>query len=192
MTTFEDSLWDRLAREHAADTVALEPLRGRSRRPLAISAGAAGIAAVAAAGVLLFGASASTPPAYALTTNPDGSVTVSINNIETAIPVLNAEFRKDGIDETVIPVEADCANREVGVITYPGVTRSTTITLVPGRKYLAPGYDGVLAAEQIPDGSVALGEGAMKPPLPSCFNTTAGAVPTSSATTTTTETSATP
>jgi hypothetical protein len=173
MTTFEDTLWDRLAREHAADTVGLEPDRGRSRRPLAISAGAAGIAAVAAAGVLLFGASASTPPAYALTTNSDGSVTVSINDIEAAIPALNAEFRKDGIDETVIPVQAGCTNPEIGVVTYPGVTPSTTITLVPGRKYLAPGYEGVLAAEQLPDGSVGLGEGAMKPPLPSCFGTTA-------------------
>ena len=117
---------------------------------------------------------------------------MSINDIETAIPALNAEFQKDGIDETVIPVEADCTNPGIGVVTYPGATPSTTITLVPGRKYLAPGYDGVLAAEQLPDGTVALGEGAMKPPLPSCFNTTAGAVPTSGATTTTPEMSTTP
>jgi hypothetical protein len=139
MTTFEDTLWDRLAREHAADTVALEPLRGRSRRPLAISAGAAGIAAAAAAGVLLFGASASTPPAYALTTNPDGSVTVSINDIETAIPALNAEFQKDGIDETVIPVEADCTN--------PGIGSSPT----PARLHRRPSRSSPDASISLPD-----------------------------------------
>ncbi|HEY5429490.1 MAG TPA: hypothetical protein VIK04_10265 [Solirubrobacteraceae bacterium] len=168
MGTFEEGLWARLVQEQRADQVVLSPRpRRRGARPVVLSAGAA-VAAATLAVVLGLSVTASTPPAYALALNSDGSVTVTIHDLTTAIPALNAKFAQMGIDETVIPVQAGCSTP--GLIAYPGATMSETLTLTPGRNYLAPGDEGVLAAEQLPNGKVALTVGAQMPPLPSCFS----------------------
>lgn len=173
MNEFEDGLWERLVDEHDADLVSLTAPRAssRSRRPLIVGGGAAGLAAAGAAVVLGIGAATSAPPAYAMTQNADGSYTVTINDIETAIPALNAKFAQMGIDETVVPVTADCTSK-IPLTADPASKPSDTVTLGPGRKYLDPGYDGVLAAEQLANGQVAMFVGALKPPLPNCFSAT--------------------
>lgn len=168
MGTFDEGLWAHLVEEHRADRVVLSSRAdGRRARPVILSAGAV-VAAATVAVVLALSATTSTPPAYALTHNSDGSVTVTIHDLTTAIPALNAKFAQMGIDETVIPVQAGCSTP--GLIAAPGATMSESLTLVPGRKYLAPGDTGVLAAEQLPNEKVALTVGAQKPPLPSCFS----------------------
>jgi hypothetical protein len=113
MSAFEDRLWTYLADVHRADDVnskrATAP-RGRwaaiarTRRPhVAITAGALGVIAAAAVAVVpLVSATASTQPAYALTQNADGSITVTFNDLQTAIPQLNARFAAMGIDEAVV------------------------------------------------------------------------------------------
>ena len=127
-----------------------------------------------------------------MTANPNGSYTVQLFDLTSGIPALNAKLASLGIDETVIPVTPDCTYK--GLFGEPSVAGSETITLTPGRKYLAPGDDGVLAAMPISDGRVALAVGAMQPPLPTCFSTlsprfdptsisTAGGVPTYTTTT---------
>ncbi len=169
MSAFEQSLWARLVAECDADQVMLSsPRRGTRKRPTMLTAGATALAAATAAAVFLVSATTSTPPAYALTRNHDGSLTVTIHNLATATPQLNARFKRLGIDETVIPVRATCPTK--GLIDYPGARMAESLTFYPHHAYLARGWAGVLSAEQLPHDRVALTIGAMKPPLPSCFS----------------------
>lgn len=182
MSAFEDRLWKYLADEHRAEQVtsnrgATGPVDSRAlimgarRRPLAMTAGALGlIAAVAVAIVLVISATASTQPAYALTHNPNGSITVTINDLQTAIPQLNARFAAMGVDETVVPITPSCTT-QMSVPPFPqsAVNDKLTFTVNEGRKYLAPGYDGLLAAGYTSSGQLLVFIGAMKPPLPTCL-----------------------
>jgi hypothetical protein len=181
MSTFEDRLWTYLAAEHAAEEVtsrstgAQASLRSRvvqaRRRPMVMTASAlAVIAAVAAAVVLLVVGTASTQPAYALTRNPDGSITVTINDLQTAIPELNARFKAMGVDETVIPIRPGCPTH-MAVPAYPQSAASDKLTFTTNERheYLDPGFDGLLAAGYTSGGRLLVFIGAMKPPLPPCF-----------------------
>jgi hypothetical protein len=174
MTAFEDGLWDRLVEEHDADRISIAaPRQRRNRRPLIIGGGLSGLAAATAAAVVGISAATTAAPAYAMSQNSDGSYTVTINDLEAAIPALNAKFAQLGIEETVVPVTANCTSNvplDVGA-----AKTSDTITLYPGGKWLDPGYTGVLAAEQLANGQVAMFMGALKPPVPSCFSATKAA-----------------
>ncbi len=177
MTAFEDGLWERLVEQHDADLVSVTAPHARTRRgPLIIGGGLTAVAAATVAAVLGFGATSGTQPAYAMTQNADGSVTFTINELATAVPELNAKFAAMGIDETVVPVEANCpTSNSLGDMlqTDPQGTMSETLTFKSGDKWLAPGYTGVVAAEQLSNGEVAMAMEAIKPPIPSCFPTTA-------------------
>jgi hypothetical protein len=170
MTQFEDELWERLVKEHGADTVTLTAEHGRRSRRTLIGGSAAVLATVSAAAVVTLAAIGGAAPAYAMTQNSDGSYTVTINDLTTAIPELNAKFKQLGIDETVVPVQAGCPTVDQVLFTFPGEKMTDTLTLEPGGKFLAPGFTGVLAAEQLPDGQVAMTIGAIKPPIPSCYS----------------------
>jgi hypothetical protein len=52
--------------------------------------------------VLAFSASTSAPPAYAVTTNADGTVTVTLGDM-SALVALNAELVRDGISHSCPP-----------------------------------------------------------------------------------------
>ena len=172
MTEFEDGLWARLVEEHDADGVALIPrARPTGRRPLLVGGGAATVAGATVAAVLAISASTAAPPAYAMTQNADGSITVTINDLATAAPELNAKFASMGIHETVVPVEANCQNVSQFLFAYPHASTMESLTF--GNKWLAPGFTGVIAAEQLPNGEVAMMIGAIKPPVPSCYSSQA-------------------
>lgn len=186
MNAFEDRLWKYLADEHGGDEVtskraqvAVGPrvqIMRAWRGPLAMTAAASGvIAAAVVAVVLVLLATASTQPAYALTQNPDGSITVTINHLQTAIPQLNARFAAMGVDETVIPITRGCPTA-MPVPAYPqsAVNDKLTFTVNERRKYLDPGFDGVLAAGYTSSGQLLVFIGALKPPLPACFPPTPG------------------
>lgn len=172
MSSFEDGLWERLVEEHDAHLVSLGGTRrkGRPRGVLVGGSVAACAATVTVAVVLAAGATTGTSPAYALTDNPDGTVTVTISDLATAVPELNARFAQMGIDATVVPIEPGCTTNDPALFVNSQETMTTTLTLTPGHEYLAPGDTGVLAAEQLSDGEVALAVEAMKPPVPSCFS----------------------
>ena len=174
MTEFEDGLWARLVEEYDADNVAMSPVRTRtSRRPLLVGGGAATVAGATVAAVLAISASTGAPPAYAMTQNADGSITVTINDLATAAPELNAKFASMGIQETVVPLEANCPNVSHFLFADPQATKTESFTFKPGRKWLDPGFTGVIAAEQLPNGEVAMMMGAIKPPVPSCYSSQA-------------------
>jgi hypothetical protein len=142
--------------------------RRAPRRPLRLAAaGSTALAAVAAGVVLTISATTGASPAYALTQNADGSITISLDNLTTGISQLNARLQQMGIDYTVIPVTADCPT-STPVLSVGTGSLSEKITI--GTKNTEPaGINGYLAAEQLPNGQIAIGIGGMKTPLPKCF-----------------------
>lgn len=170
MSKVEDTLWNHLVEHHGADRAQVCP-SGASRprkRPLAIATAATGAAAVAAALIIL--ATTSTPPAYALISHADGSITITLKNLTTGIPQLNSRLQQMGINFTVIPVRQNCSTSTAVLGAAPG-SLSETITI--GTQNMEPaGVDGYLAAEQLPNGQIGLASGGMKAPLPSCFSPT--------------------
>jgi hypothetical protein len=182
LTAFEDGLWRRLVEDHGAERVVVAHAapRRRTERPLLIGGGVTALAGVGAGLALALGAFASAPPAYALTRNAAGSITITINDLETAAPQLNARFAAMGIEETVVPVQANCPVKAgspdlqgAPLLVDPQEQRSDTLTFYPGDRWLAPGFTGIIAAEQLPDGKVAMAIEAIRPPVPSCFPATA-------------------
>ena len=127
MTKFTDHLWRDLAREHGA-TLALadRPAPGRApllRRPRVLAGSTLGLAGVGAALGLALGAASSTP-AYAVTTNSDGSVLVTINQ-NSALPQANAKLTALGIHEQITIYLASGAAAVSGPVTCtpaPGVS----------------------------------------------------------------------
>lgn len=102
MTKFTDSLWSDLVRDHgpALAHTRREPARSRLlRRPHIIAGGSLGLAGAGTALVLALGV-ASSPPAFAVTTNSNGSVTVQVSQA-SSLPQANAKLTAMGIHEQV-------------------------------------------------------------------------------------------
>lgn len=102
MTKFADNLWRDLAREHGpALAHADRPEPGRAsllRRPRVLAGSTLALAGVGTALALTLGASST--PAFAVTTNSDGSVLVKINQ-NSDLPQANAKLTAMGIHEQV-------------------------------------------------------------------------------------------
>ncbi len=107
MTKFADQLFDDLMQEHGAT---LADVRGpaprrRVARPALLAAGAAGAAAAVTAGLLTPGGGT---PAYAVTRNSDGTVSLAVYQ-QSGIAGANAALHKLGDDRVVVvPVRAGC------------------------------------------------------------------------------------
>ena len=107
MTRFADELYDDLMRDHGralADTrppVARRPLASHR---VALTAGLGGVAVAATAGSLVV---LSGSPAYALTTNQDGTQTLAVYQ-RAGIAQANAKFHRLGEPVVVVPVRAGC------------------------------------------------------------------------------------
>ena len=103
MSKFTDHLWSDLAQEHGATLAhADRPEPGRARRlrrPRVLAGSTLALAGVGTALVLALGAVSSTP-AWAVTTNANGSVLVTINQL-SALPKANAKLTAMGIHEQV-------------------------------------------------------------------------------------------
>jgi hypothetical protein len=108
MTKFADNLWSDLVREHGAAVAHLdrgEPVRaGRTailRRPRVLAGSTLGLAGVAA-GLVLALSGSTAPPAFAVTTNDDGSVLVTLNyNTNQNLPQVNAKLAAMGLHEAL-------------------------------------------------------------------------------------------
>jgi hypothetical protein len=143
--------------------------RARHRRLRLAAASTTALAVIIATVALVLGATTATAPAYALTQN-SGGVTISLNDLTTGIPALNARLKQMGINYTVIPVTPSCSTSTPVLGAAPG-SLSESITI--GTQNMEPaGVDGYLAAEQLPNGQIGLGIGGMKAPLPTCFSST--------------------
>ena len=110
MTRFADELFDDLMREHgstlAHTRVPTAPKRHPAARPVIMAAGAGGLAVAATVGSLL--ATGGGTPAYAVTTHPDGTVTLDVYQ-QSGIAGINAQLHQLGDDRVVVvPVGSDC------------------------------------------------------------------------------------
>ena len=176
MTKFADQLFTDLMREHGpALAQTRPPAPGRhiaSRR--ALLATATGFAAVAATvGGLL--ASGGGTPAYALTTHPNGRVTLDVYR-ESGIAGINAKLHQLGDGQVfVVPVEPGCpppappAVSPIGAEISVGASRSSdgAVTVdaqgIPAGDILVVGF--VTTANETYGGSVIT-----SPPAPSCIS----------------------
>jgi hypothetical protein len=131
MTKFADQLFDDLMREHGPALACTTPAfskpalgqRVATRRTL-LAAGAACVAVATTAGVLAAGGGT---PAYAVTANPDGTVTLAVHQ-ESGIAGANARLRQLGDGQViVVPVKAGCPS--LGSLPAPAGPRSGHIAL---------------------------------------------------------------
>ena len=94
MTKFADQLFDDLMREHGtvlSDVrVPSAPRRRHTARPALLAAGAGGVAAAVTAGLLVAGGRT---PAYAVTRNPDGTVSLAVYQ-QSGIAGANAKLHQ--------------------------------------------------------------------------------------------------
>jgi hypothetical protein len=107
MTNFADQLFDDLMREHGAalQHIHQPPAKKSTSRPVWVTAGGAVAAAAVATGVVLF--SSSSTPAYAVTQNSDGTLTVSITSL-SALGGANAKLHALGLPVVAVPVRVGC------------------------------------------------------------------------------------
>jgi hypothetical protein len=77
-----------------------------SARPRLLVTATAGVAALAAAMVLIF-AGASSPPAYAVATNANGTTTITLNAL-SAVDALNNRLASAGVHVRVAPAVEGC------------------------------------------------------------------------------------
>jgi hypothetical protein len=106
MSHFKDRLWSELVRAHGADlTQITHPPRSR-RRPRMLAGTGLGLLAAGTAAAVVVG-TAGTVPAFAVTKNHDGSVTVSINRL-AGIPAANARLAALGYRARVVQVSVGC------------------------------------------------------------------------------------
>jgi hypothetical protein len=139
MTKFADSLYDDLMRQHGALLTQPQPQaaaqqktqpstrarRVTPRRAL-VAAGTAGVAVAATVTGLVVGSGS---PAYALTTNPNGTITLDV--YQTAgVAQANAKLHELGDNVVVVPIQAGCprprppAVSPIGKLVQLGIRRS--------------------------------------------------------------------
>jgi hypothetical protein len=123
MTKFADELFTDLMREHgpALELVRL-PNRRTVPRPVWVAAGAVGLAGAITAGVTVAGGGS---PAYAVTANGDGTVTVSIAQL-TGVDGANGALRTLGDRVVVVPVRPGCPDFDSLPVADPGSRNQPT------------------------------------------------------------------
>jgi hypothetical protein len=138
MTKFEDQLYADLMREHGPALADTRPPAASQRhiasRRVLLASGAGGLAVVATAGALVAAAGSGTP-AYALTTNHDGTVTLAVYQA-SGITQANAKLRQLGDKVVVVPVKAGCPS--LGSLRAPAVSPKGQIS-VQGTKSTVQG-----------------------------------------------------
>jgi hypothetical protein len=182
MTRFDDNLWREVERRYGSELSGADgPLSSGPRRRLPVIAGASlGVAGASAAAVIVLSA-ASSPPAFAVTSHPDGTVSVVIRRID-GIAGANHRLAQLGIRARAVQVDAQCqaavapALRQVTVATLKrahgaqwvgGVTGGVNARIRP--RQIARDHTLVLAA--VPSkGQVRLVRGrAVRGAVPGCL-----------------------
>jgi hypothetical protein len=194
MTKFADQLFDDLLREHGSTLAHTRPPAPRrhipSRRTL-LAAGTGFVAVAATAGGLV--ASGGGTPAYALTTNPNGKVTLDVYQ-ESGYAGINAKLHQLGDDQVVVvPVEPGCPS--MSSLPAPPVPLNGHLSIQSGvsaggsvtvnAKGIPPGDILVVGFETTTHGNFHSTLGAAKltsPPAPSCVSLPAAAPPPGSGT----------
>jgi hypothetical protein len=153
MTKFADQLFTDLMREHgpALEVVRL-PNRRTVPRPVWLAAGAVGMAGAITAGVTVAGGGS---PAYAVTTNGDGTVTVSIAQL-TGVDGANGALRTLGDPVVVVPVRPGCPAFDS--LPIPDLRSRNQPTKISGSASRSGGSNGTITvnARGVPAGDIVL------------------------------------
>ena len=127
MTRFDDNLWREVERRYGSELSNADgPLSSGPRRRLPMIAGASlGVAGASAAAVIVLGV-ANSSPAFAVTTHPDGTVSLVIRRID-GIAGANHRLAQLGIHVRAVRVDAQCQAAVAPAlrhVTVAGVTRN--------------------------------------------------------------------
>jgi hypothetical protein len=179
MTKFSDQLFDDLMREHGpalADTSLLaHPKRHVTARRALVAGGGTLAVAAAIAGTVV---ARNPAPAYAVTKNPDGTITLAVYQT-SGIAGANARLRQLGDKQVVVvPVEPGCPSP--GSLPPPAVSgrghRISTETSVSRNGSVTVNAQGIPAGDILvvgveTTGHSSLGGGVLtSPPAPSCIS----------------------
>lgn len=130
MTKFADQLFDDLMREHGSTLARTRP--SASRRPIAsrktlLATGTGVVAAAATVGGLM--ASGGGTPAFALTTHPNGTVTLDVYT-EPGIAGINSKLHQDGDNQVfVVPVEPGSGCPSMASLPAPAVRTNEPVDI---------------------------------------------------------------
>lgn len=182
MSRFEDRLWAELVEQHgalltepAAAGVPARAARRRSRWTPA-AAGALALAAALVALVIGLGHGGGTS-AYAIVTNPDGTVTVTINELVGVEPA-NQRLQELGVPVAIPPIEQGCLTtraelRDARVppdrargIFEPTGHGMASLRIDPGA--IPPGDTLLLSAREVRRGVIWLRGLVIEGPPPAC------------------------
>jgi hypothetical protein len=192
VSRFEDRLWDELVEQHG--TLLLDPppavvhrapvpagrVRWAPRRRLSIAALGTAVAGVLTALLIGLGSSGGGgTPAYAVTSNGDGTVTVTIREI-VGIEGANAKLAALGVPVHVVPVEPDCPavgsgstpdrvspERQHTILSPTGPPSIASVKVTPAA--IPSGDTLVIGARQLNAGAIALGGALYKEPGRNCL-----------------------
>jgi hypothetical protein len=160
MTKFSDQLFDDLIQEHgpqlAATRVPTAPKR-RGARSMLAGAGAAVAAVGITVGVLAAGGGT---PAYAVTNNADGTVTLSAYT-QSGVTGANAQLQKLGDRVALVQVRSDCRSiTSLPKVSNDGYVPFQMSVTVPGGQSFVFNLQGVkqltINARDVPKGDVIL------------------------------------
>lgn len=173
MSKFEDHLWREFEREHGDDLAQLNrPATGHRLRARGLVAGA-GLGLAGGVMALALVLSASSAPAFAVTSNPSGTVTVTINQI-AGVSGANTELAALGVSARAVPIVQGCTaslqrlpKAATGGIIVPAANSGLpqSITIEPSA--IPAGDTVVLAAAQIP-GGVQMADAVVQGAAPIC------------------------
>jgi hypothetical protein len=176
MTKFSDQLFDDLMREHgpalARTTLPVQSKRGVATRRTLLAGGGTLAVAAAIAGTLV---ARSGSPAYAVTKNPDGTITLAVYQT-SGIAGANARLRQLGDKQVVVvPVKPGCPRPPAPAVSGRG-HRITTGTAISPNGSVTVNAHGIPAGDILvvgmeTSGHSRLGIGILtSPPAPSCVN----------------------
>lgn len=158
MSEFKDRLWRDLVREHGSRLDQLPGHEGgghRAQRRL-LAGGTVGLAGAGTVLALVLSA-ASSPPAFAVSRNSDGSVTLIFRQL-TAIRQANVRMAQMGIPVRAVAVQADCAPaKSAATLTaWRNVRAAHAQTLIARGNALPALADARIETAKIPPGKVLL------------------------------------
>ena len=147
MSEFEDNLWLKVVREHGdelASNARTAQKHRRASRPQLLAGTTAGLSALATAATLLFGASTSSP-AFAVTRNADGTVTVNLMH-PSGIAGANEKFAAMGVRAQIAvqaktPTNLVCPGGTAPTITFDpaSIPSSQELVIAPGQPIASEG-----------------------------------------------------
>lgn len=181
MTRFADQLLADLLSDHgsALRDMAAPAARRRGNRPLWVSAGALGAAGATAAGLALV---AGGSPAYAVTENGDGSLTITINRL-SGVEKVNTALHSLGVAVVAVPVRTGCPSitslpratlADHGSLTVDaadGANNGDAISTITLNVHGIPAGDTALVAYSAsPDGRLQAATSLIAGPAPACVS----------------------